>query len=794
VNRLSRLWGRAVGEEIAGFFPFATHRTVLGGLLAVALLGQIVLSTDVATPAQFEQQQLLSDESDANSVMAVQRESFNTALALSEWGHGAARARDVQIARALLGKRLSVITRSGTTTLANSGPDYEAALRELDVFLLQLGDVADDRRMDLLAEAEPAVAVFLSETRALSDTFQRLGREQIETILAERARLQGWQRGLQLVTILLLGLLSLSIVVAVGRGYGRVSDQLASQRDDLEVAQLRYSLVRDLDAAIAPIMRSIEEGAPASEVLSSLAAVLHGLHPGLRWRIPGLSSAPTDVVTVAPAERSDGLLAPADLQVLAGRAQEIVEAVRRRDHVLLSIESERRRDPLTSLANRLGFNEAVGRTMREHSGRPVAVVLIDLDHFGDINGSLGFAGADRVLVDVATRIRTLADTMPGATVARIAADEFGIVLPLEGQVEEVARRVQSTCAFLSDAGGIEAAVTASLGVAVGVHPQVDDAELLRRAAVAILLAKQTERAGLVRFDPAVHAELSSSLDDELAVRNALRSGEFVMHYQPIVQLSTGVPIGCEALVRWDRPGVGLIAPGEFLPLIERSGFSVEFGLEVLGEVLRAWNEGLRAAFAGCPEPGPYVSVNVDAPQLADPGFEAYVMSTLQRTGVDPHDLVLELTEHEAVAEVHLPMLTRLRSFGVRIAIDDFGSGFSSLGQSTRLPLDLLKLDRSFVQSLRGDVREQQLFADIAGMGRTLGLELTAEGIETDAVAAILRSAGIRHGQGFLYSRAVPSDELVAWIKARRAEGRTPLSGSSSDAGPSGRAVGVDGGR
>jgi len=404
--------------------------------------------------------------------------------------------------------------------------------------------------------------------------------------------------------------------------------------------------------------------------------------------------------------------------------------------------------------------------MREHTGRPVTIVLLDIDHFGDINGSLGFAGADRVLVDVAGRLRTLAQQFDGSTVARIAADEFGLALPCVGDPAEIARRAQSTCAFLSDAGGVEAAVTASVGFASGAHPQVDGPELLRQAAVAILLAKQSDRAGYVAFDAEQHAELSSSLDEELAVRNALRTGEFVMHYQPIVQLDSGAPLGCEALVRWERPGIGLVGPGEFLPLIERSGFAVEFGLEVLTSVLQAWAEGLRAAFAGCPAPGPYVSVNIDAVQLADPGFEAFIVSSLQRTGVEPRDLVLELTEHEAVAEEHLPMLTRLRGFGVRIAIDDFGSGFSSLGQSARLPLDLLKLDRSFVSSLSGDEREQQLFADIARLGRTLGLELTAEGIETEEVESTLRGAGIRHGQGFLYSPAIPQAQLAVWVRER----------------------------
>jgi hypothetical protein len=194
VNGLSRLWQRTVGEEIAGFFPFAIHRAVLGALLTVALVAQVVLSTDLATPAQFERQQLLSDESDANSVMAVQRESFNVALALAGPSTGDVSLRDVQIARALLGQRLSVVTQSGATTLGNAGPQYQAALAELDAVILQLGAVPNEQRgLEVLQDAEEVIAVFLSETRALSGTFQLLGREQIERLFSERARLQSLQ-------------------------------------------------------------------------------------------------------------------------------------------------------------------------------------------------------------------------------------------------------------------------------------------------------------------------------------------------------------------------------------------------------------------------------------------------------------------------------------------------------------------------------------------------------------------------------------------------------------------------
>jgi EAL domain-containing protein (putative c-di-GMP-specific phosphodiesterase class I) len=290
---------------------------------------------------------------------------------------------------------------------------------------------------------------------------------------------------------------------------------------------------------------------------------------------------------------------------------------------------------------------------------------------------------------------------------------------------------------------------------------------MRRAAIALLLAKQSsERRGRVRFDVAEHDGLSDVLVEEIAVRNALRAGEFTMHYQPIVDLTTGRTIGVEALARWDRPGVGLVAPGEFLPLIQRSGFAVEFGFETLLEVMATWQRSLRMAVVGVAGPAGYVSVNIDAAQLADTGFEEFVRSALTRHGMNPHELVLELTEHAAIDTAHAPMLERLRARGIRIAIDDFGSGYSSLGQSTRLPVDILKLDRSFVMGLVESDHDASLFVDLARMARTLGMHLIAEGIETPEVAELLRAAGVGLGQGFLYSRALPEEAIVDWVQAQ----------------------------
>jgi len=402
-------------------------------------------------------------------------------------------------------------------------------------------------------------------------------------------------------------------------------------------------------------------------------------------------------------------------------------------------------------------------------GRPVLVALLDIDRFGEVNGALGFTGADRVLIEVAERLRSTLTDRPEAVVARMAADEFAVAAPLASAQEGtlVVDDLRTAGTYLSHAGGLEAAISVSIGETLGEGGATEASELMRQAAVAMLLAKDaSERRGRVRFDPAAHDHLASMLVDELAVRNALRAGEFVMHYQPVVDLSTSRAVGLEALVRWDRPGVGLVAPGEFLPIIERSGFVVEFGFEIIAEVVSAWKRTLRSALVASGVPTAYVSVNVDAAQLADPGFEAFVLSTLERSAMAPRELVLELTEHAAIDRKYAPVLERLRRVGVRVAIDDFGSGFSSLGQSTQLPVDLLKLDRSFVTSMLGSDHDVRLFSDLARLASTLDMDLIAEGIETEEVARLLLASGISAGQGFVYSAALPEQEAVRWVVER----------------------------
>lgn len=766
MRSLKQLWADWVGEDVAKYFPFAYHRLVLGVLLAVALIAQTVLSIDAVRPDVLVTQQLLAEESDANSVVAVQRESFGVALALGDWAHGAASARDVQIARALLAQRLSVVTRSGVPTADNVGADYLAALAALDEVIRSLGEVPAEQAGATPDAAGPILDTFLTETRALTELFQQLGRAQIGTLEAANRSGQLVRTGLQLTIVLLVLLLSLSIVVAIGRGYGRVAADLAEQQRAVGTARRELDLVRDLDAGLAPLLVAVDAGAPTEQVRAALRDLLDGLPTGARWDVPAALDG--ELTPIPGAAAIDGITGPSmvDLPMVASRAQVVLDALRRRDAALRRLERTRRQDPLTGLANRLGFLEGLTELLRTEPARSVLVCFLDVDRFGEVSGALGFVGADRVLGELAQRLQVALPGSRDAVLARMAADEFAVALPLDHEHEAALAvdALRTAGSYVSHVDGLDAAISVSAGETVGMGVEHDAPELMRRAAVALLLARRSrERRGWVRFDPAEHDDLSDVLAEEIAVRNGLWAGEFTMHYQPIVDLVTGRAIGVEALARWDRPGVGIVGPSEFLPLVQRSGFEVEFGFETLLEVMATWQHSLRAAVIGVAGPTGYVSVNIDAAQLSDTGFEAFVRSALTRHGMNPHELVLELTEHTAIGAAHAPTLERLRDIGVRIAIDDFGSGYSSLGQSTRLPADILKLDRTFVSGLLEKEHDARLFTDLARMARTLGVQLIAEGIEAPEVAELLRTAGIELGQGFLYSRALPAAAVVDWI-------------------------------
>jgi diguanylate cyclase (GGDEF)-like protein/PAS domain S-box-containing protein len=421
-------------------------------------------------------------------------------------------------------------------------------------------------------------------------------------------------------------------------------------------------------------------------------------------------------------------------------------------------------DPLTGLANRSLFRDRVRHALalRSRTLQPLAVLFLDLDGFKAINDSLGHAVGDRLLGSVAGRLQSV--VRPGDTVARLGGDEFAVLLEdLEGLhvAQQVATRIIEELHTAFALEGHEVFVGASVGLAVAEGD--DDAdELLRNADLAMYKAKAMGKGRCEVFEPDMHAAAIERMVIEGDLRHAVVRGELRLHYQPLVELATGRIVGVEALLRWQHPTRGLVMPGDFIGVAEESGLIVPVGRWVLTEACRQIARWQRDT--GLPL---RLSVNLSARQLEAPRLAEHVAKTLRSTGVNPNDLVLEITESMLVdnAERTIAKLHLLRELGVRLAVDDFGTGYSSLNYLRRLPVDVLKIDRSFVQGIGSEAELTALTGAIVGIGRDLGLDTVAEGIEEPGQLAALRDMGCVLGQGFLYSRPIPPEQLAGLLRA-----------------------------
>jgi diguanylate cyclase (GGDEF)-like protein/PAS domain S-box-containing protein len=439
-------------------------------------------------------------------------------------------------------------------------------------------------------------------------------------------------------------------------------------------------------------------------------------------------------------------------------------------------------DELTGLANRALFTnrveQALLRASREASRS--AVLFLDLDDFKEINDSLGHAAGDALLRQGADRLR--ACLRSGDTAARLGGDEFAVLL--EGchddgsDAMQVAERVSHAFARPFDLDEREAFVTASIGIAVSSGIENRD-ELLRNADLAMYLAKRRGKARVERFAPHMHAEAMERLDLLADLRHAIERDELELVYQPILDLTSRTVSGLETLVRWAHPTRGLIPPAEFIPLAEQSGLIVPIGRWVLLHACthaRHWSRAL-------PELTPVtVTVNLSARQLGDPHLLDDVANALRVAGLRRDQLVLELTESTLLAnsEETVGILTALKLLGVRLAIDDFGTGYSSLSYLHRFPVDILKIDKSFVTGVADGPGASALASAVIAIGNTLGLKTVAEGIEHDAQCAALQRLGCTFGQGFLLARPLPTNAVLPFLLAHGSRGDgvarlTPLS-------------------
>ena len=432
-------------------------------------------------------------------------------------------------------------------------------------------------------------------------------------------------------------------------------------------------------------------------------------------------------------------------------------------------------DPLTGLPNRAMFTELLKaeiETSKRNKDHLFAVLFLDLDRFKNVNDSLGHSYGDLLLVAFAERLeRTL---RPVDTLARFGGDEFAILL--SGIVDttdavRVSERIHSELSLPFDLNRNSTFASASIGIASSSSGYDRPEDILRDADIAMYRAKENGKARYEMFDQGMHARAVSRLQLESDLRQAVEEKQFSVFYQPIVALETGHLSGFEALVRWNHPRRGIVTPSDFVPVAEETGLIVPIGEWVLEEACKKIKEWQTTSAA---HRGLSLSVNLSARQLSQPDLVERIQRALNISKLHPHFLKLELTESVVMdnAEAAAQMLKRLRALGVQLSIDDFGTGYSSLSYLHRFPVNYLKIDRSFVMRMTTD-NDNAIVKTISTLAHNLGMEVIAEGVETEEQCRQLKALGCEYGQGYLFSRPVNAEAALRLLAADSQRDLTP---------------------
>ncbi len=422
-------------------------------------------------------------------------------------------------------------------------------------------------------------------------------------------------------------------------------------------------------------------------------------------------------------------------------------------------------DRLTGLSNRALFMDRLEQKFARLKRRPdslFAVLFLDFDRFKNINDSLGHLAGDQLLKAISGRLQEC--LRPGDTVSRFGGDEFAILLENVTELSDatvVAERVQKAMTHPFQLGSQQVFSSASIGIALG-HSDYERAEdLLRDADMAMYRAKARGKARHEVFDAEMHTRAVALLQLETDLRWAIERDEFRLHYQPIVKLDSGAVVGFEALIRWQHPQRGLVAPAEFIPIAEETGWIVPIGKWVLEEAcaqLARWQADADIALS--------MSVNLSGKQFSQPDLIELVETTIRHSGIAPGSLKLEITESAIMedAQIVTSRLLQLRQLGVQLGLDDFGTGYSSLSYLHRFPLDTLKIDRSFVARLLEDGENREIVRTIVTLGKNLGMDVVAEGVEEAQQLSDLRDLNCQHGQGYYFARPLPADEAIRVLR------------------------------
>ena len=451
-------------------------------------------------------------------------------------------------------------------------------------------------------------------------------------------------------------------------------------------------------------------------------------------------------------------------------------------------------DGLTNLPNRALFLDRLQRALalsRRHTDFKFAVLFIDIDEFKVFNDSLGHAAGDGLLIQIAQRLAAClrgsdtisrpplgkyAESLVGdGTLARPGGDEFAVLaeeLHDPSDAIRVAERIQERLAVPFDANGHEIVISASIGIAFSSSGRAEAQEMLGDAEIAMYRAKHTGRGRCEVFDNAMHAGALKRLKLETDLRKALALGEFRVHYQPIVSLHSGQIVGFEALTRWQRPE-GIVMPGEFIGVADEIGIILPLNRQLMQETcgqLRSWH-GLFPS-----DPPLTIAVNITPKQFSQPDLASQIDTILQQTGVDPRCVDLEIAETIAMADADRSavVLSELKALGVRLNIDDFGTGFSSLSRLQRFPVDTLKIDRTFVSRMDRDPETQEIVRIIVMLAHGLGLRVVAEGVETEEQSDLLKQIGCELAQGYLFSKPASAETIEDVLASNRVENQRHL--------------------
>ena len=474
----------------------------------------------------------------------------------------------------------------------------------------------------------------------------------------------------------------------------------------------------------------------------------------------------------AAARRKDGTEFPIELSLAEVREGEdvfltgIVRDITERKLFEAQLTYQALHDPLTRLPNRTLFldrlEQALSQTRRRQDVT-VAVLFMDLDDFKNVNDSLGHDVGDELLKAVGARLKSR--LRPGDTAARLGGDEFAVLLEDVRSARDASSVAQGIIEDLKApfvVMGYEFFFTTSIGISLSTSRRDRAEEMLRDADLAMYRAKEKGKATYQVFDSTMYRKVLDRLSLERDLRRADRRDEFVVHYQPKIRLQTGRIFGVEALVRWDRPGRGLVLPEEFVPVAEENGLIIPIGRKTLKEACRRASEW-RGRYPD--DLFTVVSVNLSASQLQHSGLLEETVATLRSTGLDPRNLNLEITESVMMSDApaNIATLEKLKGLGIELAIDDFGKGYSSLSYLKRFPVSYLKIDRSFVEELREGSEDRAVVSGIIALAHTLGMQVIAEGVESAEQLRILRELGCDMAQGYYFSEPLDHEGMSALL-------------------------------